>query len=48
MGGMDDQTESAIDSILASYRTWAVIGCSPNADRDSYQVAAFLQDEGAG
>ena len=46
MGGMDDQTESAIDSILASYRTWAVIGCSPNADRDSYQVAAFLQDEG--
>ena len=41
-----DLTDAAIESILTSYRTWAVIGCSPNADRDSYQVAAFLQDAG--
>ena len=46
MSGMDDETDSAVDSILTSYRTWAVIGCSPNAERDSYQVAAHLQGEG--
>ena len=38
--------ETAIDSILSSYSTWAVIGCSANAERDSHQVAAFLQDAG--
>ena len=32
--------------ILTTYKTWAVVGCSPDPSRDSHGVAAFLQDHG--
>jgi predicted CoA-binding protein len=32
--------------ILNSYKTWAVVGCSPDPWRDSHGVAAFLVDRG--
>jgi predicted CoA-binding protein len=32
--------------VLREYRTWAVVGCSPSAWRDSHDVAAFLQRNG--
>jgi predicted CoA-binding protein/ubiquinone/menaquinone biosynthesis C-methylase UbiE len=38
--------DSAARSVLTSYRTWAVVGCSPNAARDSHRVARFLQSRG--
>jgi predicted CoA-binding protein len=36
----------AVERVLTEYRTWAVVGCSPNAWRDSHDVAAFLQQAG--
>jgi predicted CoA-binding protein len=39
-------TEETIRSILTSYRTWAVVGCSANPEKDSHSVAAFLQEAG--
>lgn len=33
-------------SILTSYKTWAVVGCSPDPSRDSHRIAALLQREG--
>jgi predicted CoA-binding protein len=38
--------EDTIEKILTTYRTWAVVGCSPNTERDSHQIAAFLKDAG--
>jgi predicted CoA-binding protein len=38
--------KTTIDRVLG-YRTWAVVGCSPNPDRDSHEVARFLQSRGA-
>lgn len=32
--------------ILSTYKTFAVVGCSPNPARPSYGVASFLQAEG--
>jgi predicted CoA-binding protein len=32
--------------ILEQFTTWAVVGCSPDPNRDSYRVAAFLQARG--
>ncbi|NIA26208.1 MAG: CoA-binding protein [Gammaproteobacteria bacterium] len=32
--------------ILSTYRTWAVVGCSPRPTRASHRVAAFLQQRG--
>jgi uncharacterized protein len=32
--------------ILEQFTTWAVVGCSPDPDRDSNSVAAFLQAHG--
>jgi hypothetical protein len=32
--------------VLDAYRTWAVVGCSPDPWRDSHDVARFLQDRG--
>ena len=32
--------------ILESYKTWAVVGCSPDPWRASHGVAAFLQSRG--
>lgn len=38
--------EPNVESILTKYKTWAVVGCSPKAERDSHQIAAFLQEHG--
>ena len=32
--------------VLEQFTTWAVVGCSPDAGRDSHSVAAFLQAQG--
>ncbi|HWI71180.1 MAG TPA: CoA-binding protein [Baekduia sp.] len=32
--------------MLTTTRTWAVVGCSPDPDRDSYRIAAMLQHRG--
>ena len=36
---MDD----TIRHVLTAYRTWAVVGCSPDPWRDSHDIAALLQ-----
>jgi len=35
-----------IAHVLRSFRTWAVVGCSPHQWRDSHQIAALLQRSG--
>ncbi len=39
---MDD----TIRHVLTAYRTWAVVGCSPDPWRDSHNIAALLKDRG--
>jgi predicted CoA-binding protein len=39
---MDDD----IRHVLTQYRTWAVVGCSPNPFRDSHRIAALLRSHG--
>ena len=39
---MDD----IIRRVLTEYRTWAVVGCSPEPWRDSHSIAALLQARG--
>ena len=39
---MDDD----VRALLTETRTWAVVGCSPDPDRDSHRVAALLQRSG--
>ena len=36
----------AIERILTTYRTWAVVGCSPDPSRASNSVARFLRRQG--
>ncbi|HEX5266967.1 MAG TPA: CoA-binding protein [Acidimicrobiales bacterium] len=38
--------ETTIRRVLTGYRTWAVVGCSPDPRRDSHDVAAFLLSHG--
>lgn len=38
--------ELNISKVLERSRTIAVVGCSPKPDRDSYRVAAYLQEAG--
>lgn len=38
--------DDAIEAMLKNYRTVAVVGISTKPHRDSYQVAAFLQEHG--
>jgi uncharacterized protein len=38
--------DEAIRWCLSEPRTWAVVGCSPSAFRDSHRIAALLQREG--
>jgi hypothetical protein len=38
--------DTDIKAILMSARSIAIIGVSPNPDRDSYNVAAYLKDHG--
>ena len=35
-----------IEHVLTQYRTWAVVGCSPDPWRDSHQIAALLIERG--
>ena len=35
-----------IEHVLTRYRTWAVVGCSPQPWRDSHRIAAMLQARG--
>ena len=39
-------SEPAVEKIFGSYKTWAVVGCSPDPFRDSHSVARFLQTLG--
>jgi predicted CoA-binding protein len=39
-------TDDDIEHVLTRYRTWAVVGCSPQPWRDSHRVAAMLQRRG--
>jgi predicted CoA-binding protein len=38
--------DTTVAHVLTSYRTWAVVGCSPSPHRDSHAIAALLQREG--
>ncbi len=42
----DNASNEEIDAILAGARTIAVVGLSDKRDRDSYRVAAYLQQHG--
>lgn len=44
MGTWSDPAIAA--SILGSYKTWAVVGCSNDPGRPSFGVATFLQQRG--
>lgn len=38
--------DETIRELLATPRTWAVVGCSPRATRDSWRIAHLLQSRG--
>jgi uncharacterized protein len=38
--------DEVIRRVLTDYKTWAVVGCSPDAFRDSHRIAALLQARG--
>jgi uncharacterized protein len=40
-----DEQRAAIETAL-SLRRWAVVGCSPDPDRDSHAIALMLADHG--
>ena len=46
MHTFENPSDPAIYDILATPKTIAVIGCSPNPDRDSHQIAALLKAKG--
>ncbi len=37
---------ATVADVLTTYRTWAVVGCSPSPFRDSHRIAALLQSRG--
>jgi len=39
-------SDDDIRHVLTSYRTWAVVGCSPSPLRDSHRIAAMLMGRG--
>jgi predicted CoA-binding protein len=39
-------TEPVVEKVLTHYKTWAVVGCSPEPWRDSHRIAALLQSRG--
>jgi predicted CoA-binding protein len=43
---IQNASDDEIRHILATARTIAIVGLSPNPDRDSYRVAAYLQQHG--
>jgi len=38
--------DAGVEHVLTSYRTWAVVGCSPDPWRDSHRIAALLKQHG--
>jgi predicted CoA-binding protein len=38
--------DDVIRRVLTEHKTWAVVGCSPDAFRDSHRIAALLQARG--
>lgn len=39
-------SDERLRELLTRPRTWAVVGCSPRANRDSHRIAALLQSRG--
>lgn len=46
MSAFENPPDTTIREILATPRTIAVVGCSPDADRDSHRIAALLKAKG--
>ena len=46
MNTFENPPDAAIRDILATPRTIAVVGCSPDPDRDSHEIAALLKARG--
>lgn len=46
MDSFENPSDTQIYDILASPKTIAVVGCSPDPDRDSNQIAALLKAKG--
>jgi hypothetical protein len=38
--------DETIRHVLTAYRTWAIVGCSPDPWRDSHSIAALLKQRG--
>ena len=43
---MSANGDDDVRAILEGYRTWAVVGCSPDPRRDSHRIARLLQSRG--
>lgn len=46
MGTIDGVDDERVRELLATPRTWAVVGCSPRPERDSHRIAALLRSRG--
>jgi uncharacterized protein len=46
MSAFENPSDTTIREILATPRTIAVVGCSPDPDRDSHRIAALLKAKG--
>jgi len=46
MSTFENPSDMTIREILATPRTIAVVGCSPDPDRDSHRIAALLKAKG--
>lgn len=46
MSAFENPPDMTIREILATPRTVAVVGCSPDPDRDSHRIAALLRAKG--
>ncbi|HEV8711203.1 MAG TPA: CoA-binding protein [Candidatus Binatia bacterium] len=46
MSTFENPPDTTIREILATPRTIAVVGCSPDPDRDSHRIAALLKAKG--
>jgi hypothetical protein len=46
MSAFDNPPDTVIRDILANPKTIAVVGCSPDPDRDSHAIAALLKAKG--
>ncbi len=46
MSAFENPPDMTIREILATPRTVAVVGCSPDPDRDSHRIAALLKAKG--